>query len=71
MDPCSYARVSRLCTDVLGLPGEMFRCRFIDVDFQASTIHNALRVRVRIRVRVRVSANIRVRVRIGSGLGLG
>ena len=41
-DPCSYARGSRLCIDVLGSPGEMFRDRFIDVDFRTSTIHNAL-----------------------------
>ena len=24
-DPCSYVRVPRLCIDVLGSPGEMFR----------------------------------------------
>ena len=37
--------VSRLCTDVLGLPGEMFRDTLVDVDFRMSTI----RVRVRVR----------------------
>ena len=40
-DPCSYARVSRLCIDALRSPGEMFRDRFIDVDFRTSTIHDA------------------------------
>ena len=40
-DPCSWARVSRLCIDVLGLAGEIFRDRFIDVDFVTTTNHNA------------------------------
>ena len=30
LDPCSYARVSRLCLDVLGLLGEWFRDRLVD-----------------------------------------
>ena len=47
-DPCSYARVSRLCIDVLGSPEEMFRDRF--------RARVTVRVTVRVRVRVRVRA---------------